>query len=78
MNAHIVTTLSRGAAAVALVLALGVPAAAQDALVAKRDAKLAESWVAKSSWITDFDEAREIAKKSEKLIFTYFTRSYSP
>ena len=78
MNTHPLTRFARRASAIALVLALGAPAVAQDALVAKRDAKLAESWVAKSDWITDFDEARETAKKSEKLIFTYFTRSYSP
>lgn len=78
MDTHPLTTLTRRASAIALVLPLCAPVVAQDALVAKRDAKLAESWVAKSDWITDFDKAREIAKKSDKLIFTYFTRSYSP
>lgn len=78
MNRQYLTRLPRCASALALALALAVPAVAQDALVAKRDAKLAESWVQKADWITDFDKARETAKESEKLIFAYFTRSYSP
>ena len=31
----------------------------------------------KANWIFDYDQAREAAKKSDKLIFAYFTRSYS-
>ena len=50
----------------------------QEELVKKRDAKLAEEWLKGGGWITDYDTVREEAKKSGKLIFAYFTRSYSP
>ena len=43
----------------------------------KRDALLAEEWVKKADWKTDYDKVREEAKKSGKLIFAYFTRSYA-
>lgn len=61
----------------ALLLSLA-PVQDQEALQAKLDKKLAEEWVAKSGWITDYDKAREEAKKSGKPIFAYFSRSYSP
>ncbi|MEZ5990559.1 MAG: hypothetical protein R3F30_15895 [Planctomycetota bacterium] len=44
----------------------------------KLDAKLGEPWVEKGGWITDFAKAKEVAKKEKKLVFAYFTRSYSP
>lgn len=44
----------------------------------KRDKKLASEFLKKSAWTTDYDKAREEAKKSGKPIFAYFTRSYSP
>ena len=44
----------------------------------KRDKKLKEVWLQSGGWITDYDKAREEAKKESKLIFAYFTRSYSP
>ena len=43
----------------------------------KRDALLKEEWLKKAPWITDYDKAREEAKKSGKAIFAYFTRSYA-
>lgn len=49
----------------------------QDALIQKRDAKLKAAFLAKAAWITDYDKAREEAKKSGRLIFAYFTRSYA-
>ena len=61
---------------VALALA-GFSAAAEDDLVAKRDAKLQEPFLKKSAWLTDYDQARAEAKKSGKPIFGYFTRSYA-
>jgi len=69
------------AAAALLVLGLGAPALAQDggsALEKKRDEKLAEPWVKAGGWITDYDKALAESKKSGKLIFGYFTRSYAP
>ena len=72
-------------AAPALALALGVAAGAtadlgaqQQALIAKRDKKLAAPFLKQASWLTDFDQAQATAKKSNKLIFAYFTRSFSP
>ncbi len=61
-------------------LALGMPAVAQDVdpLQAKLDKKLAEPWVAKGGWVLDLEEAKARAAKENKLIFAYFTRSYSP
>jgi len=44
----------------------------------KLEKKLAGEWLKKANWITDFDQAREEAKKSKKTIFAYFTRSYAP
>lgn len=49
----------------------------QDELVAERDKKLAKEFLKKGSWVTDYDQARAEAKKSGKLLFTYFSRSYA-
>lgn len=59
-----------------LVLALSSTAFAQSN-EEKLEKKLQESWVVDGGWSTDYDQARESAKKSGKLIFAYFTRSYS-
>ena len=65
-------------------LALAAPAAAQDVvpevdpLQVKLEAKLAKSFVAHGNWVLDYDEAKKIAKEEGKLLFVYFTRSYSP
>ena len=50
----------------------------QDEFKAKRTAKMAESWFTGNPWTADYDEARAKAKESGKVIFAYFTRSYSP
>ena len=42
------------------------------------DEKIAKTWVSKGNWILDYEGAREKARKSGKIIFAYFTRSYSP
>jgi hypothetical protein len=44
----------------------------------KREAKLKSPFLQKASWLTDYDAALAEAKKSGRLIFGYFTRSYSP
>ena len=49
----------------------------QEQLKQRYDAKLAKAFVTSAPWITDYDKAREEAKKSGKLIFVYFTRSYA-
>ncbi len=38
---------------------------------------LAEPFVEKGGWMTDYDAARARAKKEGKLLFAYFTRSYA-
>ena len=57
---------------------LAAPALAQDGMVAKKEAKLAEAWVKNATWIMDYEEAQAAAAKSGKPIFAYFTRSYAP
>ena len=61
---------------------LAAPGFAQDtetdALQQKLDAKLQEEWLQAADWTTDYDAARAAAKESGKVIFAYFTRSYSP
>jgi hypothetical protein len=49
----------------------------QDELVAERDKKLAKEFLKAGGWVTDYDKAREEAKKSGKLMFAYFSRSYA-
>ncbi len=63
-------------AASALLAALSASAFAQD-LEAKRDKMLKSPFLAKAAWITDYDKALQESRKSGKLIFAYFTRSYS-
>lgn len=53
------------------------PAPNQDDLKAKRTEKLKKPVFTKAPWVTDYDKAREQAKKEGKLLFTYFTRSYA-
>jgi hypothetical protein len=49
----------------------------QEELKARRKEKLASSFLQNAGWITDYDKARAEAKKSNKVIFAYFTRSYA-
>jgi hypothetical protein len=62
-------------------LCAGLPAQApvksQEELIKLRTEKLAKEVFKKADWVTDFDKARAQAKQSGKLLFTYFTRSYS-
>jgi len=44
----------------------------------KLEKKMAKEFVKNVSWHTDYDKARETAAADGKLIFAYFTRSYSP
>ena len=62
----------------ALALAVCTARAHAQSLEEKYQAKLKEPFLAKAGWFTDYDKAREEAKKSKKLIFVYFTRSYAP
>ncbi|MBL8754611.1 MAG: hypothetical protein JNK15_15005 [Planctomycetes bacterium] len=49
----------------------------QEDLKAKRTEKLAKEVFKKAPWVADYDKAREQAKKENKLMFAYFTRSYA-
>lgn len=57
------------------------PAAAkapdQAQLKKQRDEKLAKEFLKLADWQTDFAKARAQAKQDDKLILTYFSRSYA-
>ena len=44
----------------------------------KLEKKLAAPFATKVKWFTDLEKARAEAKKADKVIFAYFTRSYAP
>ena len=71
-----------GAAVVGtLFLASGLPAQrsqpSQEDLIKLRAEELDKPVFKKANWLFDYDNAKEKAKKEGKLLFTYFTRSYS-
>ena len=70
--------LLNAAVALAFVIA-SQPAWSQDqeALKANLEKKLASGFLKKAPWILDLDQAKADAKKSGKLIFAYFSRSYA-
>jgi hypothetical protein len=49
----------------------------QEELAKLRDEKMAHEVFQKANWMFDYDKARAEAKQADKLIFAYFTRSYS-
>ena len=53
------------------------PAQNQEALKEKLAKTLDSDWIKSPAWETDYDKARERAKKEDKIIFGYFTRSYA-
>lgn len=53
------------------------PQPTTEELTRKRDEKLKLPFLSHASWITDWDQAQAEAKKNDKLIFAYFTRSYA-
>ena len=65
------------AASLLATLALVVAPAAAQSNEQKLEKKLAENWINSPKWETDYDKAREEAKKSGKIILAYFTRSYA-
>ncbi len=70
----------RRASAFALAIALlALPAFGQvDEMKKLHQAKLGEAWIKANAWHTDFDAAKDEAFENDKLVFVYFTRSYSP
>ena len=65
-------------------LVLAVDAAAQrrgpsqEELKETRAKKLAKEFLKNADWQLDYDKARDLAKKENKLILTYFTRTFRP
>lgn len=49
----------------------------QEQLKQQREEKLGKEVFTKADWTFDYDKARAEAKKSGKLIFAYFSRSYA-
>jgi len=52
--------------------------AAPQSLERKLQAKLKKPFVDYGGWETDYDAARTRARKEGKVLFVYFSRSYSP
>lgn len=69
--------VSAAALLASLLPAQNRPQPSQEDLKKLRSEKLAKEVFKKAPWVLDFDQAREQAKKENKLLFTYFTRSYA-
>ena len=52
--------------------------AAPQSLERKLEAKLKKSFIRHGGWETDYDAAKARAQKEGKVLFVYFSRSYSP
>ena len=59
------------------VLAQGRTPPSQEELTKRRADLVAEAWFTDGGWTDDYDVARATAKEAGKLIFAYFSRSYS-
>ena len=64
--------------AFAVVAAFARPAGAQPSFEERLAAKLDEPFIKNAAWVQDYDEALKQARDSGRVIFAYFTRSYSP
>ena len=65
-------------AALAFSVTAQVPGSEDAELRTKLKKKLASEFLTNANWFTDFDKARARAKATGKILFGYFTRSYSP
>ena len=70
--------VTRAAVLGAVLCSTALAQESQEELQKKREAKLAEPFFKKANWITDYDSVLEESRKSGKLVFAYFTRSYAP
>lgn len=71
--------MSNRLVALVLTLLLALPAiCSAQSMEERRDKKLQSEFLKKAAWFTDYDQAREEAKKTNKVIFVYFSRSYAP
>jgi hypothetical protein len=64
--------------ATALALLLAAAASSAQSFEEKLEAKLKEPFVANAPWVLDYAESLKKAKQENKVVFAYFTRSYSP
>ena len=62
----------------ALALTSSSLAQSQEQLQAKLDEKLSLEFIEYGGWATDYEAARDRAKKEGKVLFVYFSRSYAP
>jgi hypothetical protein len=62
----------------ALLLAMAATGTAQETFEQKLEHKLKEPFLSNANWVLDYAEAMKKAKAENKVIFAYFTRSYSP
>jgi len=76
--------MKRASAFVVALTLLAAPALAQRAgptpeeLRQSHKAKLGQAFLKANAWHTDFDVAKDEAFEKDKLVFVYFSRSYSP
>ena len=76
--------MKRASAFMVALALLATPAFAQRAaptpeeLKKRYEAKLGEAFLKANAWHTDFDAAKDEAFDKDKLLFVYFSRSYSP
>lgn len=70
--------LTRHLPAWAIALGLVAHSATAQSLQEKYEKKISQPWFTDAGWTDDFDAAKARAKKEDKLVFAYFTRSYSP
>lgn len=72
------TTVTSACIAAALTVASMLPAQKTQAdLIEARSAKLEKLVFKKADWLFDYEAAKARAKEENKLLFTYFTRSYA-
>jgi len=60
-----------------MLLAFSASAFAQS-LEEKFEAKMKKDFISNAAWETDYEAAQKKAQAEGKIIFAYFTRSYSP
>lgn len=70
--------MTRMGLAAALALSLWASSARAQSFEERLEEKLSKEFATKTAWVLDLDEATKAAQESNKLIFAYFTRSYSP
>jgi len=49
-----------------------------DEMQDRYEKKLKLKFIEHGGWITDYDQARSMAKEQGKVLFVYFSRSYAP